>query len=52
MKEAFAGPWALGAHAAYGYERAGLIKQKPKQNPGVASHPGEIGAIHEFQFPE
>jgi hypothetical protein len=52
IKEAFAGPWALGAHAAYGYERAGLIKQKPKQKPGVASHPGEIGAIHEFQFPE
>jgi hypothetical protein len=28
--------------------RARLIKQKP----GVASHPGEIGAIHEFQFLE
>jgi len=25
-----------------------LIKQKP----GVVSHPGEIGAIHEFQFLE
>jgi hypothetical protein len=25
-----------------------LIKKKP----GVVSHPGEIGALHEFQFPE
>jgi hypothetical protein len=29
-------------------DRASSIKQKP----GVVSHPGEIGAIHEFQFPE
>jgi hypothetical protein len=23
-----------------------------KQKTGAVSHPGEIGAIHEFQFPE
>jgi hypothetical protein len=51
MQETFC--WTVGfrggsARATRGYERAKLIKQKP----GVASHPGEIGAIHEFQFPE
>jgi hypothetical protein len=48
-KRNIAGLWALGhPHTRRTVTNAPDIKQKP----GVASHPGEIGTIHEFQFPE
>jgi hypothetical protein len=50
MKEQSLGSWGEQVYlrAAHNFESHRIIKQKP----GVVSHPGEIGAIHEFQFPE